>query len=234
MIWGRMKLAISKAIEKPHERAVRYVKGRSLTYLERPALVELAEAVIAIERRRVPGMIVEAGTALGGSAIVIAAAKKADRPLECYDVFGMIPPPSDRDDRDVHERYEVIARGDSKGIGEGRYYGYVDDLIDKVAASFADSGFPISGHQVRLIKGLYEETMDFEGPIALAHIDCDWYDSVTVCLERIAPRVAAGGLLIIDDYDAWSGCREAVDDYFREKNGWAFRHNSRLHIERNP
>jgi asparagine synthase (glutamine-hydrolysing) len=70
-------------------------------------------------------------------------------------------------------------------------------------------------------------------PVALAHVDGDWYDSVMTCLQRIEPRLTQGGVLIIDDYDAWSGCRRAVDEYFKDKQGrYEFIRRSRLHIVR--
>jgi hypothetical protein len=50
--------------------------------------------------------------------------------------------------------------------------------------------------------------------MALAHIDVDWYEPVHVSLERIEPRLSPGGALVIDDYEDWSGCRRAVDEYF--------------------
>jgi asparagine synthase (glutamine-hydrolysing) len=206
------------------------VRDQNLTYLEREALVGLFDAARRIERARVPGRIVEAGTALGGSAVVLAAAKSPARPLDLFDVFGLIPPPSDRDGEDVHARYQDITSGKSSGIGADTYYGYQDDLITKVAATLARLGYPPESNGIRLIKGLYEDTLHPEGPIALAHIDCDWYDSVTVCLERICPLVPPGGVLVIDDYLAWSGCRTATDDYFRGRDGWRFEENARLHV----
>ena len=70
-------------------------------------------------------------------------------------------------------------------------------------------------------------------PVALAHIDGDWYNSVKVCLDRIAPRLVPGGVLVIDDYDAWSGCRKAVDEWFAGKDDrFEFVRRERLHIER--
>jgi asparagine synthase (glutamine-hydrolysing) len=50
-------------------------------------------------------------------------------------------------------------------------------------------------------------------PVALAHIDGDWYRSVMTCLRRIEPNLVPGGTLVIDDYRAWSGCKRAVDEY---------------------
>jgi asparagine synthase (glutamine-hydrolysing) len=39
--------------------------------------------------------------------------------------------------------------------------------------------------------------------------------------------------LVIDDYDAWSGCRKAVDTFFADKRGdFRFERHARLHIVR--
>lgn len=45
------------------------VVAEGLTYLPPAALGELHRTVQSIERRRLPGMVIEAGCALGGSAI---------------------------------------------------------------------------------------------------------------------------------------------------------------------
>lgn len=66
---------------------------------------------------------------------------------------------------------------------------------------------------MHLVKGLFEETIRPTEPIALAHIDGDWYESVEVCLERVWPVLAVGGPMVIDDYAHWSGCRSAVDEF---------------------
>ncbi|CAM5645253.1 hypothetical protein SFUMM280S_06107 [Streptomyces fumanus] len=52
-----------------------------------------------------------------------------------------------------------------------------------------------------------------EEPVAFAHIDCDWYDSVRLCIERIADRVSVGGIILFDDYVVYSGCRKAVHQW---------------------
>jgi hypothetical protein len=120
---------------QPHP-IVRAVRNDSLTFLETEALNDLYESVTSLEKNRVPGILIEAGCALGGSAIVMATAKSDARPFYIYDVFGMIPPPSSRDGEDVHRRYEIIKSGKSKGIGGQKYYGYVDGLLDKVIENF--------------------------------------------------------------------------------------------------
>ena len=51
------------------------------------------------------------------------------------------------------------------------------------------------------------------------------------CLTRIAPLLSPGGRFVIDDYDAWSGARTAVDAYL-STHGDEFdvRRAARLHL----
>ena len=53
-----------------------------------------------------------------------------------YDVFGMIPRPSEKDGYDVHERYQIILKGDSQGIDGDTYYGYLPDIYNRVIHNF--------------------------------------------------------------------------------------------------
>ena len=66
---------------------------------------------------------------------------------------------------------------------------------------------------VRFVKGLYEDTLHVDEPVAFAHIDCDWYDSVKLCIDRLAPLMSVGGVMLFDDYNSFSGCRRAVDEW---------------------
>ena len=129
----------------------------------------------------------------------------------------------------------MIASGQSRGIRGDAYYGYRDDLLEAVIATFRRYGLAPEQSGVTFVRGLYEESLHPAGPVALAHIDCDWYDSVMVCLERIEPLLVPGGVLIIDDYFDWSGCRKAVDDYFADKRDqFRFEPRTSLHIHKLP
>ena len=212
---------------------VRSVRAESLTYLDAAALSDLFDRVERIEAKGAEGILIEAGCALGGSAIVIATAKSQSRPFYVYDVFGMIPPPSDKDDEDVQERYQVIRSGKSKGIGGNTYYGYEENLLATVGENFRRHGIPVSENNIHLVKGMFQDTLRVDEPVALAHVDGDWYESVMTCLRRIEPHLVRGGVLVIDDYDDWSGCRKAVDEYFADKRDrYDFVRKSRLHIVR--
>jgi len=164
-------------------------------------------------------MIIEAGSALGGSSMLLASIKSNDRELRVYDVFGMIPAPSKYDTGDAHRRYKVISEGRSKGIRGDVYYDYEDNLIDKIKSGFASFGIDLIAQNVQLIKGLLQDTLNVDGPVALAHIDVDWYEPVHTCLERIMPKLVVGGMIIIDDYYDWKSCRKAVDEFLPSLQG---------------
>ena len=195
---------------------VERIRQQNLTYLPGAKLASIVETCRSIEDQGLPGVFLEAGCALGGSTILIGRVKTVDRPLNVSDVFGMIPPPTTEDGADVHKRYNKIQAGGSRGIGGDSYYGYENDLIERVRENLNEYGVTEEGDSVRLIQGLLQDTMSIDEPVAFAHIDVDWYEPVKVCLERIVPNLVVGGSVILDDYRDWSGCRKATDEYFAE------------------
>lgn len=195
------------------EKIIEEIKSRNLTYLSKHKMHCIAETCREIEKKRMNGDFIEAGCALGGSAILIASIKSKTRPLRLYDVFGMIPSPSKEDTPDVHQRYEDIVSGKSHGIGGDKYYGYEENLLEKVVENFKYFDLEPNRNQVQLIKGLLQDTMSIDTPVAFAHIDVDWYDPVKTSLERIYPHLVIGGSIILDDYFDWGGCRKATDQF---------------------
>jgi hypothetical protein len=93
-----------------------------------------------------------------------------------------------------------------------RYTGRCRGELGEVAALFASLGL---GHRARLVPGLFADTLPVTdtGPIAVLHLDGDWYASVRVSLEQLYPRVAPGGVIQVDDYGRWQGARRAVDEF---------------------
>jgi predicted O-methyltransferase YrrM len=230
----RMRRALKRALRRrPFPEIVVSVHRESLSYLDEEALDDLYQSVATLEREQRGGILIEAGCALGGSAIVIAAAKAAQRPFFIYDVFGMPPPPSPGDGPEVHARYRIVAAGESPGIDGNQYYGYVEDVLDKVLSSFRRHGLEPHEKHVEFVRGMMQETLTGDEPVAFAHVDCDRYESVMTVLQRVAPRMTQGGVMVIDDYDTWSGCRKAVDEYFRDRrDAYRFVRRSRLHVIR--
>jgi len=192
------------------------VRSKNLTYLTEEKLESIARTIRQIERKQLPGMMIEAGCALGGSTILIASVKSRSRPLSVYDVFGVIPPPTEKDGDDTWRRYAIIKAGESEGIGGDRYYGYRDDLYEAVRRNLREFGIDESEDHVSLFRGLLRKTMQIHEPVSFAHIDVDWYEPVRTSLHRIVPRLVLGGSVILDDHHAWLGARRATDEYFEQ------------------
>ncbi len=220
---NRIKRALERAYYKKTLPPTAYrVRAEGLTYLSFPKLTSLARLTGDLKARGVEGAFVEFGVALGGSAIYLASELDRGRVFRGYDVFEMIPPPSERDDEKSKERYRVISSGNAVGMKGGKYYGYVDNLYDVVCKSFERFGVRVDGERVSLKKGLFEDTLpaDRGKPVALAHIDCDWHDPVELCLRETHSVLASGGYIVLDDYNDYGGCRTATDAFLAKTPGY--------------
>jgi asparagine synthase (glutamine-hydrolysing) len=92
-------------------------------------------------------------------------------------------------------------------------------LYDVVHSNLKSFGIDCEEQCVSLIKGLVQDTMTINEPVAFAHIDVDWYEPVKTCLQRICPNLVVGGSVILDDYYDWGGCRKATDEYLQGRAG---------------
>lgn len=193
---------------------IQFLRANALTYCGRPGKLEVVhEAAKSVESRDVAGIFLEAGVAMGGSAIVIAKTKSRERRLSLYDVFEMLPPPAENDDPKSHEVYRNFLAGNVSGAVDRNYVSHSADLLSFTRENMRRAGVDPEAENIRFVKGLYEETLQVDEPVAFAHIDCDWYDSVKLCIDRIADRVSPGGIMLFDDYNSFQGCRKAVDEW---------------------
>lgn len=175
----------------------------------------MAETCRQLEHDKIPGIFLEAGCALGGSTILLGKTKHPSRPLYVFDVFGQIPPPSDKDTPAAHRRYKVIQEGKSRGLFGDTYYGYQDNLFQAVVNNLAKYGLDLQPNCIELVQGLLQETFWPKEQVAFAHIDVDWYEPVKICLDRLFPLLAPRGVIVLDDYNDWGGCKKAVDEFLQ-------------------
>jgi hypothetical protein len=88
--------------------------------------------------------------------------------------------------------------------------------LDEVRRNLLATGYPAD--RVRFVVGRVEDTLPDQAPesIALLRLDTDWYASTRHELVHLFPRLAVGGVLLIDDYGHWQGARQAVDEYLAQ------------------
>jgi O-methyltransferase len=151
-----------------------------------------------IERREVAGAIVDCGVWNGGSSVLMSNGAPS-REVWMFDTFEGMPPPTDLDGEDA-----------VKWIGEAK------GTIDRVEECFTRYADGVRPH---IVKGLFEDTLQEAapsiGPIALLHIDADWYESMRFALETLYPLVERGGFIAVDDYGhrRFPGVKIAVDEF---------------------
>jgi O-methyltransferase len=191
---------------------IRRVRAYTMTSAERQWA--LINAVRYVVQARVAGDIVECGVWRGGAAMAAALTLlgegAGDRRLWLYDTFaGMTEPAPDSDGSAAVDEWRQHRRRDGESD-------WCRASLEDVRANMELTGYP--AEHVRYVKGSIEETlrdpMNIPDRIAVLRLDTDWYESTRIELEKLYPRLAAGGVLIIDDYGYWQGARKAVDEFF--------------------
>lgn len=152
-----------------------------------------------IDAEGIPGCLMECGVLDGGTAALTAWAtlnSKPERAVHLFDSWQGLPKPTTADGR-------AAAKWGGDAVGSPR----------RVRAVMRKLG--VDPQRLHLHKGWFQDTFDRVDPgsIALLHIDADFYESVRLCLERWYGFVSPGGFIQIDDYDAFSGCRRATDEF---------------------
>ena len=177
-------------------RLFRKVSGHTL--VSRAKLNALCSLAAAIDREGVAGAIVECGVFKGGAAALLAHETGGRREIFLFDSFEGLPPPGAADGN--------IARAQF-------HEGWCASTVDDVRAIFGRLG--VLNDRVHLVKGWFHETFPVTKvpPIALLHIDADWYESVRLALDAFFDRVVPGGFIVFDDYGRWEGCTRAVDEF---------------------
>ena len=176
---------------------------RRNTMLGPERIQNLTRLAQRIEDEEIPGDVVECGVYRGGSAAILARRathSRLGRTVWLFDAFQGMPPATASD-----------------GPQAGSWVGNLRSSPRRVGRLLRRTGADMT--RVRIVPGLFQETFRAThiAQIALLNIDADWYESVKLCLETFYDAVAAGGIVSIDDYGLWPGCRQAVDEFIRNR-----------------
>ncbi len=166
-------------------------------------------------RAGVPGDFVECGVWRGGSAGLMAVTlrrfeKGTRRRLHLFDSFEGLPEPGTEDGAKAADYWKST---------EGSEHAFIHRCVAgaDLVRSFLHERLRIPREQVVFHEGWFHDTLprldaDF-GPIAVLRLDGDWYDSTRICFEHLYDRLSPGGVVLLDDYFCWDGCRKATDEF---------------------
>ncbi len=191
-------------------------KPYTMTSVER--MYSLYLSVIHVIENKVEGCFVECGVWRGGSSMLIASVLANrnihDRKIYMYDTYEGMNEPTEKD--------QDFRGGDAKQMLIDNVKNKEESIwcladIKDVQSNMKQTPYDIQS--ISFVKGPVEDTLPRQVPIedvALLRLDTDWYDSTKHELIHLYPKLSKNGILIIDDYGHWAGCRKAVDEYFLE------------------
>ncbi len=192
------------------------VKPYTMTSPER--IKVLADAVRYIVNNQIQGDFVECGVWKGGSVLailkVLLSLEIKNRNIFLFDTFEGMSEPTELD---------VDPNGNSASTllekeGKDSSWIWAKSVLDEVRNNLQQVNYPKD--KLYFIKGKVEDTLSSNKPeqIALLRLDTDWYESTKVELEELFDHVVPGGIIIIDDYGHWAGCKKAVDEFLAEND----------------
>ena len=145
------------------------------------------------------------------AVITFAQLGDHDREIYLYDTFSGMTEPGERD-------LSVDGKVDPKEIFLRTQTGTDSSdwclaTMEEVERNLMTTGY--SPERFVLVQGKVEDTIPGALPekIAILRLDTDWYESTRHEMQYLFPRLVSGGVLIVDDYNHWSGSRQAVDEY---------------------
>jgi len=155
----------------------------------------------------VPGDLIETGVWRGGATIfmrgMLAAHGVNDRTVWVADSFEGVPAPSYPQDEGLRLDKSVLP--------------VLAVSLEKVQRLFERYG--LLDDQVRFLKGWFKDTLP-NAPIerlSLLRLDGDLYESTMDALNALYDKVAVGGFIIVDDYNAVASCRQAVEEFRQQR-----------------
>jgi len=197
---------VSGAINDPEFQELLQVV-RPYTMLSEARLYSLFSLAKYICIQNIPGNFVECGVAGGGSttlmAMVIKQYTQQPRWLYAFDSFEGMPSPTAED-----KVNGILAEATGWGTGTcAASEANVRDICSQVGVLDV----------VKPVKGYFQDTLpkmrNTVGMIALLHMDGDWYESTKTILQNLYDRVVNNGVIQVDDYGHWEGCRQAIHEF---------------------
>jgi glycosyltransferase involved in cell wall biosynthesis/predicted O-methyltransferase YrrM len=164
----------------------------------------------------IPGNFVECGSCKGGSAALLAFVIKRysirPRLVYAFDTFTGMPEPTTVDKhRGIPANYT--------GLGAATFNAPISENLHVVCQTLdvSDIVVPVQGLFAQTLPQTKSEISD----IALLHANGDWYESTMDIFNTFYEDVVANGVIQVNNYGFWEGCRKAIHD-FERSHGLSF------------
>lgn len=219
----RKRLAVPRDMEPEFVEIYERCAPYTMTSAER--MYALYQGVRHVTARGIDGDMVECGVWRGGSAMLVAltlaALGETSRRIVLFDTFAGMTRPGEVDRR-AKDGSETITKWEHFQHADHNEWAFAP--LDEVKANMASTGYP--DDKFVYVQGEVEATLPDHAPerVALLRLDTDWYQSTYHEMNHLFPRLAPGGVLVLDDYGSFEGARKAVDQFVEETGTALFLH----------
>jgi hypothetical protein len=178
------------------------------------ALENAFDIVIAVEKKKLEGAIVECGVAEGGTSAMMAMTNRKfgviHRDKWLFDSFEGLPEPTKEDY--VGDKTGKFIRPLQKGSCLGTVQQVKELMFNTLK---------FSKDEIHLVKGWFQKTLPVSkkkiSKIAVLRLDGDWYESTIVSLTNLFDLVVTAGYVIVDDYATCYGSKKALDEFLESR-----------------
>jgi O-methyltransferase len=178
--------------------AIRKIRGYTMQTI--PRVFQMEDHIGYLNENNIEGAIVETGCWKGGLGAYMA---RFNRTVWLFDSFEGLPEMT-KDDVEIVEQ---------KNLEYNKITGYI--AVDEQHARDIAQKLNV---EPNIVKGWFSDSLpkhkDEIGKIAILRLDGDTYSSTLEALDILYENVAIGGLVVVDDYYDFSGCRKALYDFF--------------------
>lgn len=167
-------------------------KYKQFTMVPRESILDTLQCVSASPLH---GAFVEMGTWRGGICFMVAAAFRSE--VWAFDSFNGLLAPDSIDGKIANEFWNNPLK----------------DVCRSSQSELVNNAMEF-GDRFHIIPGWFKDTINqVPNNISVLRIDCDWYESVKLCLDQLYDKVLPGGFVIIDDYSVYDGAAIATHEF---------------------
>lgn len=181
-------------------------KCREFTMTSRERQFQTLSSIEHTIKNDIKGDIVEIGVWRGGTVMImlykLMQLGVTDRDVHLYDTFTGMTEASEFD-------------REHNGTHANQIWNLVkcEAGFDDVLANITSVGYPMDKIHFHVGDIRQVKMEDVPETIGLLRLDNDWFELYKFEMPIFVPRVSPNGIVTIDDYGHWNGCRKAVDEY---------------------
>jgi len=195
---------------------------RNENYSTQVSLYTTFVCVNYLIKNKIKGDIIESGVANGRQVClaleVLKYYQEVDFKIFLYDTFqGMVQP--GKYDYKIWEKDNVKSiKKYEESLNENKASSWQNYSLEQVKENISKTEYPAD--KIKFVVGNVINTIpkNIHENISLLRLDTDFYDSTKVELEYLFPRVVKGGIIILDDYGAFTGVKKATDEYLKKNH----------------